>query len=114
MTDTITLNGHEIEVEEIHPDLDGVVRFKLVRSWSRVADAFVPNMTAFQWVKRQGSGFWDQSEKKVASNSALRRFIEQGIFRFNGKIVKPDTVLNFPVLSVIMFPKSDKQYSTIW
>lgn len=114
MSEVITFNGHEIEVEEIHPEIDGLVRFKLQRSWSRVTEAFIPNVTAFQWVKSQGGVFWDQSERKAASNSALRRFIEQGIFRFNGKILKPDTVLNFPVISVIMFPKSEVHYSTIW
>lgn len=114
MPDIITFNGFEIEVEEVHPDIDGLVRFKLQRDWSKVEDAFIPNCTVFQWVKNQGGVFWDQSEKKAASNSALRRFIEQGIFRFNGKILKPDSMLNFPVISVIMFPKSENFYSTIW
>lgn len=112
--ETVVLNGHAIEVQEIHPDLDGVVKFKNQRGWSRIEDAFIPNVSAFNFIKRLGVGFWDQSEKKPASNSCLRRYIEQGNFRFNGKILKPDTMLNFPLLSVIMFPKSERHYKTIW
>lgn len=52
--------------------------------------------------------------KKSASNSTLRRFIEQGTIRFNGKVVKPNDKLDFPILSVVMFPKSDKQYTTLY
>lgn len=114
MSDCIQFNGHLIEVEMIHPQNPNLVKFKLSRNWSRVHEAFIPNVTAFQWVKRLGPGFWDQSEKKPASNSALRRFIEQGIFRFNGKVLKPDTMLDFPLICVIMFPKSDLHYTTIW
>ncbi len=54
------------------------------------------------------------AEKKAASNSTLRRFIEQGAIRFNGKVVKPNDKLDFPILSVVMFPKSDKQYTTLY
>ncbi len=115
--DTITFNGHEIEVQEIHPEQDGLVRFKLVRNWCRVSDAFIPNVTALELMLRlnaKPATFWDFAEKKAASNSAVRRWVEQGAVRFNGKILKPAQVIDFPVLSIVLFPKSDTQYITIW
>jgi hypothetical protein len=112
--ESITLNGHELQVLEIHEDLP-LVKFKLVRNWCKISDAFIPNMTASQWLMRLGkSGFWDHSQKCAASNSTLRRFIEQGAIRFNGKVVKPDEMLDFPILSIIMFPKSETQYKTLY
>lgn len=114
MSEVVTINGFDIEVEELHPEKDGLVKFKLQRSWSNVFDFVIPNVTALEWVKNLGGGFWDQNEKKPASNSALRRMIEQGAIRFNGRILQPNTVLNFPLISVIMFPKSEKFYSTLW
>jgi hypothetical protein len=112
--DSIELNGHTIEVREIHEELP-LVKFKLVRNWCKISDAFIPNKTAYQWLLGLGKeGFWDAAENKPASNSTLRRFIEQGAIRFNGKVVKPNDMLDFPILSVVLFPKSDKQYTTIF
>lgn len=111
--ETITLNGHEIEVMEVHDDLP-LVRFKLVRNWCKLSEAVIPNITAWQYMQAIGAkGFWNQEEKKAASNSLLRRWLEQGVIRFNGKILKPNDVLDFPLISVIIFPKSDKLYTTI-
>lgn len=112
--ETIELNGHIIDVQEVHNELP-LVRFKLVRNWCKVSEAFIPNVTAYEWLMRQGkAGFWDTSEKKPASNSTLRRYIEQGAIRFNGKVVKPNDLLDFPILSVVVFPKSEKQYTTLY
>lgn len=115
--DTITLNGHEIEVHAIHEELDGMVRFKFVRNWCNVREAFIPNVTALEFMLQlnaKPATFWDYAEKKPASNSAIRRWVEQGAVRFNGKILKPTQMLDFPILSVVLFPKSDTQYTTIW
>lgn len=112
--DTITLNGHTIEVLEVHEELP-LVKFKFVRNWCKITDAFIPNMTAWQWLSGIGAkGFWNQEEKKAASNTLLRRWLEQGVIRINGKIVKPNDMLDFPILSVILFPKSDRLYNTIF
>lgn len=112
--DTITLNGFTIEVSEVH-DEQPMVKFKLVRNWCKVSDAFIPNKTAYQWLLSLGTkGFWDQAEKKAASNSTLRRWLDQGAIRFNGKIVKANEMLDFPILSVILFPKSERQYTTLY
>lgn len=110
----ININGHEVEVFAIHDELP-LVKFKFVRNWCRVSDAFIPNKTAYEWLLGLGRvGFWDVAEKKPASNSTLRRFIEQGAIRFNGKVVKPNDMLDFPILSVVMFPKSETQYTTLY
>ena len=62
--DTIELNGHTIEVLEIHEELP-LVKFKFVRNWCKITDAFIPNMTAWQWLSGIGAkGFWNQEEKK--------------------------------------------------
>lgn len=50
---------------------------------------------------------------KVASGSELRRWIEQGSILINGERIKPDELLDFPMISVVMFPKSEKRRSTI-
>lgn len=112
--ETITLNGHEMEVLEVHPTLP-MVRFKLVRNWCKLGDFFIPNVTALQWLLNLGKeGFWNVGEKKPASNSDLRRWVEQGAIRFNGKILKPNDMLDFPIISVVLFPKSDTQYTTLF
>lgn len=110
--ETITVNGHEIEVSELHESLP-LVKFKLTRHWCRISDAFLPNMTALQWLINRGP-LWDSAEKKFASNSALRRWLDQGAVRFNGQVVTANKMLDFPVLSVIMFPKSDTQRITLY
>ena len=111
--ETIELNGHVIEVQEIHDTLPAV-RFKLNKHWNKITEAFIPNITALEWFKRiGGNGFWNTEENKFASNSVLRRWIEQGAIRFNDKIVKPDTMLDFPILSLVLFPKSDTKRTTL-
>lgn len=112
--ETITLNGHEIEVMEIHDELP-MVKFKFVRNWCKLSEAFIPNKTVVQWLMGLGAnGFWNQEEKKAASNTLLRRWIDQGVIRINGKVMKQNDMLDFPVLSVIIFPKSERLYSTIF
>ena len=67
--ETIELNGHTIEVLEIHEDLP-LVKFKLVKNWCRVSDAFIPNKTAYEWLLGLGKeGFWDVAEKKAAATA---------------------------------------------
>ena len=59
------------------------------------------------------AGFWDQAEKKQGSNSFLRRLIQDGGIRFNGKILKPNDKLDFPIFSIVVFPKSEQRYTTM-
>lgn len=111
--DTITLNGYELEVQEVQEV--PMVKFKFVKNWCKISDAFIPNVTALEWLLSIGEkGFWDHSEKKAASRSLLRRWVEQGIIRFNGKILKPNDMLDFPILSVVLFPKTPEKYTTLF
>jgi hypothetical protein len=50
---------------------------------------------------------------KVASNSELRRWIEQGSLIMNAERVMPDELLDFPLISVVLFPKSEKRKVTL-
>lgn len=49
----------------------------------------------------------------IMSNSELRRHVEQGGVLFNGERVAPDELVDFPVFSLVFFPKSDKRRCTI-
>lgn len=48
-----------------------------------------------------------------ASKSELRRLLDQSAFRINGKIVKSKDVIEFPITSVVLFPKSETKRITI-
>jgi len=51
---------------------------------------------------------------KRASSSELQRWIEQGSILFNGERVKKDELIDFPIISVVLFPKSEKHRTTLW
>lgn len=59
------------------------------------------------------SVFWNSEENKPASNSVLRRWIEQGAIVFNGEKMQPHDPLDFPIFSLVMFPKSNKKRCTL-
>lgn len=48
-----------------------------------------------------------------ASKSELRRLLDQSALRINGKVVKSKDKIEFPITSVVLFPKSDKKRITI-
>lgn len=51
---------------------------------------------------------------KKASSSELQRWIEQGAILFNGERVKRDEVIDFPIISVVLFPKSERNRCTLY
>lgn len=57
--------------------------------------------------------FWDFSENKPASNSCLRRLLENSAVVINGKKVKPKDMIEFPITEFVMFPKSDNRRCTL-
>ena len=59
------------------------------------------------------TGFWSHEQNRIASNSELRRWIQQGAILFNGERMEPNEPIDFPLNSVILFPKSDKKRITI-
>lgn len=72
-------------------------------------------LTALQFMIRlnEMSKFWNHEEKKPASNSVLRRWIEQGAILFNGERMLPNENVDFPLFSVIIFPKSESKRITL-
>ena len=52
--------------------------------------------------------FQTKEGKKVgrASNSELKRWIQNNVLQINGESVKWDEPMDFPIFSVVLFPKS--------
>lgn len=50
----------------------------------------------------------------VASNTELMRLLKQGAVHVNGVRVGPDTVLEFPIQSFVLFPSSKDGRKTLW
>jgi len=52
--------------------------------------------------------FQTREGKKVgrASNSELKRWIQNNVLLINGESVKWDEPMDFPIFSVVLFPKS--------
>lgn len=112
----ITINQHIIEIHEMDEDT-GRIRFKLDPIWRDPMDFFIPNVTAMEFMIRlhrmghteeKPMGFWSKELKAIASNSEVKRWLENSAVRFNGKPMKPKDMLNFPLYSVILFPKADR------
>ena len=65
-----------------------------------------------------GNHGWQTKEgAKVgrASNSELRRWINSGVLQINGeRITSWDEELNFPIMSIVMWPKNEQQRTTLW
>lgn len=67
-------------------------------------------MTAIQFLcnLHQVCSFQTREGKKVgkASNSELRRWIQNKAFLINGESVDVNEEIDFPVFSVVLFPKN--------
>ena len=50
---------------------------------------------------------------KVMSNGELRRHMQQGGVLISGRRVTPDQEIEFPVTSLVFFPKSTNRKTTI-
>ncbi len=48
-----------------------------------------------------------------ASNSEIRRWIEQGAVLFNHERMKPDEPIDFRIYSLVLFPKSAKRVTLL-
>jgi hypothetical protein len=110
---TLTINGFTVEFHEM--DEDGRVNFKLDRTWRHPMDFIIPNVTALEFIMRvhrsgtsEKRGFWSREVKGFASNSEVRRWLENSAVRFNGKALKPNDMLDFPLHSVVLFPKANR------
>ena len=76
--------------------------------------SYMVSIHSFRSTPERKTGFWSHEQNRVASNSEIRRWIEQGGIVFNGEKVSPTEMLDFPIHSVIMFPKSDKRRITLY
>jgi hypothetical protein len=76
------------------------------------------DLTALQYliqVHTYGAGrFWSvENPKKAASNSELRRWIDQKSLYINGRPVTCNEVLDYDFDSVILFPKNARRRVTL-
>lgn len=63
-----------------------------------------------------GSGrFWSTEKPlETASNSELRRWIAKGSFAINGvSRTDPNEIIDYPIHSVVLFPKNPKKRITL-
>ena len=60
-------------------------------------------------------GFHSKEGNKLekASNSELKRWLQNGVLQLNTETVKWDELIDFPVFSIVLFPKNEKQRTTI-
>lgn len=73
----------------------------------------VPNLTVQEWLVPLVKGIWNKEENKPASTSAAKRWISGGAVHVNGAPITLGDFVDFPVFSVVIFPKS-KGKVTIW
>jgi hypothetical protein len=110
---TLTINDHLVEFHEMHED--GRINFKLDYTWRDPLDFIIPNVTAFEFILKihhycsgEKRGFWSREMPDFASNSEVKRWLENSAGRFNGKALKPKDLLDFPLYSVVLFPKANR------
>jgi hypothetical protein len=72
-------------------------------------------LTALQYMTRINAmgPFWNYDENKPASNSALRRWLEQGAILFNSERIMPLDLIDFPIYSLVMFPKGKRRCTLV-
>ncbi len=73
------------------------------------------HQTAWNFLKELHSVMHFQSREGAkrgkASSSELKRWIQNKAFIINGETVTPEELIDFPVFSVVLFPKNKV---TIW
>ena len=72
-------------------------------------------MTALQWLMslRPALPMSIEQPCKPMSNGELRRHMQQGGVLINGQRVAVDEAIDFPVFSLVFFPKSDGRRTTL-
>lgn len=120
-SEPLTVNGRVVDFHEIDESGDILrVRFRLDNTWRSVLDFIIPNVTALDFIlrlhKTDNVGFWSRenpgdregNKGESASNSEVRRWLENSSIRFNGRTMKPKELLDFPLYSVVLFPKGNR------
>lgn len=103
---TITVNGHVVEFH--HMAEDGRISFKLDNTLRDPMDFIIPGVTAFEFLSRVAPFWSTEKPKERASNGEMRRWLDGQSVRFNGVPKKAKDVLDFPVYSVVLFPKGKR------
>ena len=72
-------------------------------------------MNALQWLNslRPALPMSIETPGKLMSNSELKRHMQQGGVLVNSEKVAPDEAIDFPVLSLVFFPKSAVRRTTL-
>jgi hypothetical protein len=75
----------------------------------------VGNMNALQWLNslRPALPMSIEQPCKPMSNGELKRHMQQGGVLVNGERIEPDELINFPVHSLVFFPKSAARRTTL-
>lgn len=104
----LIVDEFEVEVSEVSEDC--LIRFKLDNVWRDPDDYIIPHVTALDFILRIHRlwPWWSRELKDFASNSEVKRWLENSAVRFNGRALKPKDVLDFPLYSVILFPKGQR------
>ena len=55
-----------------------------------------------------------QEREGPASNSEIRRWLDQSAIQINGKKPKSKEIIEFPVTQLVYFPKSNKSRATVF
>ena len=77
------------------------------------------SVTAIEWLRSLGpalplSPIKTQGAFRRMSNSDLRRACEQSTVLINGEAVKYNELMDFPIFSLVFFPKSPKKRTTLF
>jgi L-alanine-DL-glutamate epimerase-like enolase superfamily enzyme len=72
-------------------------------------------MTALQWLNslRPALPLSIEQPCRPMSNGELKRHMQQGGALVNGERIAPDELIDFPVFSLVFFPKSAKHRTTL-
>ena len=72
-------------------------------------------MNALQWLNslRPALPMSIETPCKLMSNGELKRHMQQGGVLVNGEKLAPDEPINFPVFSLVFFPKSAARRTTL-
>lgn len=72
-------------------------------------------MTALQYILslRPAVPMSVENPCTYASNGELRRWLQQGAVICNGERLDPNEQIDFPVFSLVFFPKSEKRRTTV-
>jgi len=114
MDNTLTVNGFTVEFKEMD-EATGLIRFNLDPVWRDPLDFIIPGVTVYEYMLRihatgtaEKRGFWSKELNGFASNGQLRRWLDDSAVRFNGRPLKSKDRLDFPLYSVVMFPKAKR------